>query len=187
MKTRIQKNLPPGPGRGGRRCAVSQLRLRSARRRGRRPAKPKQLIVMFTHYGCITTKCFPVEVARRPRGRRPHADQPRGARAVCRQAPHPARHPRDERVDAEQQRHGAGRRAGERPPPATWSGRTSPCSRSRPTAPTRSASTRRRSSTPSRSAARWITSWRSSSARTGRRCSCGLATGTTARSRLSPT
>ena len=32
------KNLPPGPGRGGRRRAVSQLARRARRRRGRRPA-----------------------------------------------------------------------------------------------------------------------------------------------------
>ena len=25
------------------------------------PPKPKQLIVMFTHYGCVTTKFFPVK------------------------------------------------------------------------------------------------------------------------------
>lgn len=30
------------------------------RAEGQAPAKPRQLIVMFTHYGCITTKFFPV-------------------------------------------------------------------------------------------------------------------------------
>ena len=67
---------------------------------------------MFTHYGCITTKWFPAKSHGALDGRRPHADEPRAARAVCRQAPHPARHPRDERVDREQ--NGAGG-TGQRP------------------------------------------------------------------------
>ena len=90
---------------------------------GRR--RPKQLIVMFTHYGCITTKWFPTKSHGALDGRRPHVDEPRAAGAVREQAPHAARHPRDERVDANN-KDGCGRgQATTRT--CTWPGRTSPC------------------------------------------------------------
>ena len=65
--------------------------------KGQQPPTPKRFIAMFTHYGCVTTKFFPAK----SHGALAACDlteQHRAARAVCQQAPHPARHPRDERV-----------------------------------------------------------------------------------------
>ena len=154
MKTRIQtKNLPPGPGRSDRRCAVSHLR-RRARSEGADGAKPKQFIAMFTHYGCITTKFFPAKSHGALAATDLMATNLAALAPYAEQDPHSSRHPRDERVDAEQQRLrrlGGGARAGERSPPERGGIVLHPASRSRPAAPIRSASTRRTSSTPCRS------------------------------------
>ena len=87
----------------------------SGRRRGRRcqaEAVHRDVHPLRVHHDEV----LPREVARRRWRPATSGDEPRGPRAVRRQAPHPARHPRDERVDSKQQRHGRAR-SGERPAP----------------------------------------------------------------------
>ncbi len=87
---------------------------------------------------------------RAPERRRSRVDHPPPARPVRRQAADAARHPRHERVDWQD---AAG--AGQRRAHAGDAERTSPVSRSRPTATTRTASPPRPSSTPCRWGLRW--------------------------------
>ena len=106
-------------GLGGAAVAAPFLSSIGARRpKGQTVTAPKTLIVMFTHYGCVTDKFFPVK----SHGALAAADLAPNSIWPCsrrhRQASHPARDPRDERVDAIQRRHGrtgtGERRASER-------------------------------------------------------------------------
>ena len=54
-------NFPSRPGRSLRGCAVPRLPLGTRRQGAAVAGTPKRLIVMFTHYGCLTTKFFPTK------------------------------------------------------------------------------------------------------------------------------
>ena len=99
--------------------------------KGQTATTPKQLIVMFTHYGCITTKWFPVK----SHGALAASDLTSTSLAAL--APYVGKLliPRGIRAMNEwtvNNKDGEGADRGTTPT-CRWSGRTSPCSRSRPT------------------------------------------------------
>ena len=86
------------------------------RRRGRRPAKPKQLIVMFTPLRLRHDQLFPAKSHGALAASDLMATNLAPLAPFAEQAPDPARHPRDERVDREQQiGHGQGAGRGTTP------------------------------------------------------------------------
>ena len=148
---------------------------RKAKGAGRAP-KPRQLIVMFTHYGCITTKFFPVkshgplaagDLANTLAPLAPYVGKlliPRGIRAMN---------------EWSQYNTGPGHGLGQgNDPHLNGPRRSSRCSRSRPTPTTRSVSTRTTSSTPCRSARSLDHIMAQQLSPKGTPLSCGLATGT---------